>query len=146
MELRLWRTADRSRPFQLRLTPHSFCTSVASRELYRPPFFIDAFASISRDRVSLSSHPFGTTASKAEPGPGDAPGTTQTLAVSSTPCHLAGRPSDSLAFRSFPVSRPSSLFPQTRPYGWWVSSNGGSKLLSRRGDVKGKNGSVTVNN
>lgn len=30
--------------------------------VFLPPFFIDACASISRDRVSLSSHPHGTTA------------------------------------------------------------------------------------
>lgn len=42
LELRSRWSAEPLGPFQLQLAPHAFCTSVASREPYRPPFFIDA--------------------------------------------------------------------------------------------------------
>jgi hypothetical protein len=59
---------------------------------------------------------------------------------SSASCHQAGRPSDNLALRPFPASRPSFSFLRPRPFDRWVSSNGGSKLLLDGVYVKGKKG------
>jgi hypothetical protein len=53
-------------------------------------------------------------------------------------CRPAGRPSDSLAFRPAPASRPSLSFLRPQPFGRWVSSNGGFKLLPEGVLVKGE--------
>lgn len=56
-----------------------FCRSVSGRGP-SSRFYLSTFlSSISRNRVFLSSHPYGTTVSLAEPGPGDASCTTWTL-------------------------------------------------------------------
>ena len=80
-ELRLWWTADPPRPFQFRLTPHSFCPSVVSRESLSR-LSLSTFSRLSQGtapsfRVTLLVRPLLL----AEPGPGDAPSTTQTLSV-----------------------------------------------------------------
>ena len=100
------------RPFQFRLAPQTFCPSVAWRGPSSRLSLSTLIASISRDRESLSSHPHGTTALVAEPGRGDAPCTTWTLAVFFHPPKLRRvslcpvSPSDSS--RSENRSRPSS--------------------------------------
>jgi len=80
-ELRLWWTADPPRPFQLRLAPHSFRPSVASRESLSR-LSLSTLARLSQgtapsSRVTLLVRPLLV----AEPGPGDALSTTQVLSV-----------------------------------------------------------------
>lgn len=83
-ELRLCRTADPPRPFQLRLAPHSFCPSVASRESFSR-LSLSTPGRLSQEtanlfRVTRLVRPLLV----AEPGLGDALSTTRVLAVSST--------------------------------------------------------------
>ena len=76
-----------------------------------PFLFIDDCSSISRNRVFLSSHPYGTTASLAEPGLGDAPCTTWALSVNFHPLHfLTGRSSSGFAFIRSSVFQPLPVF------------------------------------
>jgi len=103
-------------------------------------FYLSTLARLSQGtaysyRVTLMVRPLLL----AEPGPGDASFTIWTLSVFFRPLHFqAGQPSSRFAFRSNPVFRPLPSFLRPQPFGRWVSSNGGFKILPIVKIVKAK--------
>jgi hypothetical protein len=104
-----------------------------------PPFFIDAGASISRDRVSLSSHPHGTTAllGRTRSGRRTLYHLSAGRSVHPAPVRRVGLPVAPLCFRSGPRS-PSLLSGGTGLATGGFRLTGDSSYSSGRGVSKAK--------
>ena len=95
--------------------------------VFLPPFFIDAGASISRDRASLSSHPLWYGRFFWQ----NPAGVTRPVPFGRIPSFFAlllsgGSAFSSLAFLPFPVLRPFLVFLLAWPGGQWLRLTGGS--------------------